>query len=144
VHHEKTGSNYGNNIINEAYSETRTWSASFYEDLLKAISKMSKYEASVLVKILMDEIFQKNSAPFGQFKLCQVCSIIKSQQLDSFHHVFQAFETKIITFLQNESDSALDLAIKSHLKNLITDKTKIQKNSFHLLSPMIFSNNTLE
>jgi hypothetical protein len=104
---------------------------------------MSKHDASMLVKIPMDEIFQKNSTPFVQFKLCQVCSIIKSQQLDSFQNVFQAFETKIITFLQNESDSALDLAIKSHLKNLITDKTEIQKNSFHFLSPTMFSNNTL-
>jgi GR25 family glycosyltransferase involved in LPS biosynthesis len=143
MYKEKTSSNFGQTIINEAYSETRTWATSFYEVLLKTISKMSKHEARLRVKILTDEIFQKNSTSFVQFKLCQVCSIIKSQQLVSFQKAFHPYENKIKEFLQNESNSALDLAIKSHLKNLIAEKTKIQKNSFRLLSLKMLSNNTL-
>jgi hypothetical protein len=140
---KKNSSNYCQNIINEAYSEIGTWTESFYENLLETISKMSKDEAMFLRKILMNEILQKNSTPFAQFKLCQICSIIISQQLDSFQNVFQTYEKKIQEFLQNKSNSALNLAIKSHLKNLITEKTKIQRYSLHILSLKMLSNNTL-
>jgi hypothetical protein len=92
----------------------------------------------------MNEIFQENSTPLVQFKLCQVCSIIKSQQLDSFQNVFQAFETKIQEFLQNKTNSTLDSAIKSHLKNLIAGQKKKQRDSSHFLSLKMISNNSLE
>jgi hypothetical protein len=97
---EKTSLNYGNNIIHEAYSETGTWTTIFHENLLKTISKMSKREAILLIKILMDEILQKNSTSFVQFKLCQVYSIIKSRQLDSFQNSFHTYKNKFRSFFK--------------------------------------------
>jgi hypothetical protein len=44
---------YSNDIINKASSETKTWTTSFHDKLIKLITKLSKQEANLFIKIIM-------------------------------------------------------------------------------------------
>jgi hypothetical protein len=56
---------YANDIINKAPSETKTWTTSFHDKLIKSITKMSMQETNLCTKIIMDEIFYKEFETFS-------------------------------------------------------------------------------
>jgi hypothetical protein len=113
---------YANEIIHEANSEAKTWTTSLHNKLIISISKMSKQEANLFVRIIMNEILDKTCKPFPQFKLCQVCSIIQNQNLHSFQNAFLQFHSKIRGYLDSETETTCHFAIKLHLTNLLKER----------------------
>jgi hypothetical protein len=109
---------YADEIIQEAKSDMRTWTTSFHDHLIKSVSRMSEQEANLFIQIIMNEILTGSSQPFSRFKLCQICSIIRNQDLKSFQNAFLPFQCKISEYLNSKTDSALHSVIKSHLTNL--------------------------
>jgi hypothetical protein len=121
---------YANDIINEASFENKTWSTSFHHKLVKSVSTMPKQEAHLFIKIIMDEILTNHLNPFAQFKLCQVCSIIRNQDLKSFQNAFIPFHSKISEYLNTEAESMLHSVIKSHLTNFMREPKMIESKTF--------------
>jgi hypothetical protein len=121
---------YANDIIKEASSETKTWTTSFHDKLIKSITKMTKQEANLFIKIIMNETLKKNSKPFSQFKLCQICSIIRNKDLKSFQNAFLPFHSKINEYLNTETETTLDSAIKSPLTKLLKEYKKMEITIF--------------
>jgi hypothetical protein len=131
---------YANHIIREANSETKTWTTTFHDKLTKSISKMSQQEADLFIKIIMNEILKKCFEPFSQFKLCQVCSIIRNECLKTFQNSFLPFHSKICEYLNTETETALHSVIKSHLTNFLKEQKMKEKTRFSTIRYLSNSN----
>jgi hypothetical protein len=113
---------YAKEIIEEAHSEFKTWAISFHGRFIMTISKMSQQKAHLFIKIMMSEILKKNPEPFSQFKLCQICSIVRNQDLKSLQNAFLPFHSKIKEYIDSEPETIIHSVIKSHLTNLLREQ----------------------
>jgi hypothetical protein len=101
---------------------------------------MDQQVAHLFIKIIMNEILKKSFEPFSQFKLCQVCSIIRNQNLKSFQNAFLPFHSKICEYLNSETETTLHSAIKSHLTNLLKEQKMIETTRFSTIRYLSNSN----
>jgi hypothetical protein len=77
-----------NDLIDEAKSDTGTWSLATYTRLQSRIRKFSRVDCGVLVRQIMALLTDPSTTSTTRYKLSQICSVIHKFAIPEFQQLF--------------------------------------------------------
>lgn len=113
-------------VIEEAKSESESWSLATYTAVRAATKGITKSAASNICKMLIDEICTAQNA-LTRFKLAQMCTILKATPGGNFIGLFNKFELVVEKmYFEIEMDSDLGKATVQLLRSLFPLDMKVR------------------
>ena len=86
-------------LIDEARSDSGTWSLATYNNLTETFPKCSLTEARLITSKLVQEFLNNETTPRTRYKLAQLFSLFKNQKIKVFHDSLLTFGTEINQFI---------------------------------------------